>query len=223
MQELSDRLGSYDKKTLELLISRMERQAPPPHLADLSVVQLSETHGRERRHRFFTLEGYSNLVAREGLEQPSTRYTVEDLARAGYFMLERKMDFYETQDDLRAFYGRWGAGRINRPRIPASEAREIPQSGTTTQSVAAASRTSLKEQASTRADGARKRGRPPKEPRGSEKRPQKRAKIGLGENFPSKSNDRGTSFQFVAPDHGGGSEVPNQRHEPENTGSDVVG
>ncbi|KAL5495552.1 hypothetical protein ACEPAI_1015 [Sanghuangporus weigelae] len=225
LNELSDRLGSYDKKTLELLISRMERQPPPPHLADLSVVQLSETHGRERRHRFFIFEGYAKLVAREGLEQPSTRYSAEDLVKAGNFMQDLEDDFYETHDDLQTFYGRWSGGRTHRFRISASEGNEGSSSkmgGTSMQGDAATIRGSSKKSVNpVQADGTRKRGRPPKDPDASEKRARKRAKNESAEVISSESKDQSTSVEAVVFTSGGPG-VTNRKNKVGNIGSDVT-
>ncbi|KAL5535246.1 hypothetical protein ACEPAF_3340 [Sanghuangporus sanghuang] len=224
LNELSDRLGSYDKKTLELLISRMERQPPPPHLADLSVVQLSETHGRERRHRFFTFEGYFKLVAREGLEQPLTRYSAEDLAKAGNFMQDREGDFYETHDDLQAFYGKW-SGRTHRFRISVSEGNEGSPGktgGTSMQGDAATIRASSRKSVNpVRADGTRKRGRPPRDPDAAEKRAHKRAKNESAENIASEPKDQSTSVEAVV-STSGGPEVTKRKNEVGNIGSHVM-
>ncbi|KAL5534526.1 hypothetical protein ACEPAG_989 [Sanghuangporus baumii] len=225
LNELSDRLGSYDKKTLELLISRMERQPPPPHLADLSVVQLSETHGRERRHRFFTFEGYAKLVAREGLEQPQTWYSAEDLVKAGDFMQDREDEFYESHDDLQTFYGRWSGGRTHRFRISASEGNEGSPSkmgGTSMQGDAATIRASSKKSVNlVRADGTRKRGRPPKDPDAAEKRARKRAKNETAEGITSEQNDQSAFVEAVV-STSGGPEITNRKNEVGSIGSDVT-
>ncbi|KAH8120510.1 hypothetical protein DFH11DRAFT_1685786 [Phellopilus nigrolimitatus] len=186
LNELSDRLGSFDKRTLELLISRMERQAPPPHLADLSVIQVLEFHGRERRYRFFTLSGYSGLMAREGFEEPSGRYNSRDVAGAKGFLEVCEADFYETPDQLLLYLSKWGGKSTGRPRKPrdtttdGGNARKKPRTSQgLTEEDGKVNTTPRKKKEWVNPilpDGTRKRGRPVKDPEIAEKRRQRRRK-----------------------------------------------
>ncbi|EJD04259.1 uncharacterized protein FOMMEDRAFT_106841 [Fomitiporia mediterranea MF3/22] len=166
LSDLCDQLGSFDKRTLELLVSRMERQAPPPHLADLSIVQVLETHGRERRYRVFVLSAYSELVTREGFETPSTPYSLEDLSKAGGFLETNESDFYETRDDLRAFYKEWSGARVHRLSVfddGGGKAQKGAKNKLTEDGTGQSQRASKKKWTNPiLPDGTRKRGRPPK-------------------------------------------------------------
>ncbi|KAI5123716.1 hypothetical protein M0805_000310 [Coniferiporia weirii] len=189
LNELSDHLNSFDKRTLELLISRMERQAPPSHLADLCIIQVLETHGRERRYRFFTLSGYSELMAREGLQQPSSRYTSQDLAITRGFNEACGTDFYEICDDLAEHLSRWSGGSSGRPRkigdVAGACADEMKKSKKVKwvfieDGWAEAPRKKKEKNwiNPILPDGTRKRGRPVKDPELADRRRQKRTKKG---------------------------------------------
>ncbi|KZV74696.1 hypothetical protein PENSPDRAFT_741986 [Peniophora sp. CONT] len=98
-------LGNFDRRTLELILSRADRTAPPSHLADLRVAQMLETHGKERRYRFYTLAHYASIVEREGLDDSTGPYANAStvLEGAGGFAAFRREDFYENDRELRAY------------------------------------------------------------------------------------------------------------------------
>lgn len=59
-----------------------------------------ETHGRERRYRYFTVANYRKLVAQEELDKNCAGYTDIDLDNVGGF-LPISMDlFYDTENSL---------------------------------------------------------------------------------------------------------------------------
>lgn len=95
-QELSINLSSFDKRTLEIMLTRMEKNPPPSHLADLGTIYVAETHGRERRRRYFTVANYQALVTREGHE---TTVNV-DLSRTGGFSELHEKQFFNTLEEL---------------------------------------------------------------------------------------------------------------------------
>ncbi|EPQ61082.1 hypothetical protein GLOTRDRAFT_113540 [Gloeophyllum trabeum ATCC 11539] len=100
LNELSDTLGRFDKRTIELLMTRLEKYPPPAHIADLGVAELMETHGRERRHRYYTVAAYHALVARENLHDSTSRYTNFEFSSVGDFLPVDLSLFYENEAAL---------------------------------------------------------------------------------------------------------------------------
>jgi hypothetical protein len=84
-KELSKGLSKFDRRTIELLLTRAEKNQPPLHLSDLGIAELMETFGRERRHRYYTVAAFRALVAREGLDDSATRYANIDYSAIGGF------------------------------------------------------------------------------------------------------------------------------------------
>src|SRR5882762_10839899 len=99
-QELSNSLCKFDKRTIELLLTRAERNQPPSHLSDLGTAELMETFGRERRHRYYTVAAFRALVAREGLDDSATRYANIDYSEIGGFASISPGAFYEDEETL---------------------------------------------------------------------------------------------------------------------------
>ncbi|KAF8589533.1 hypothetical protein K439DRAFT_1332462 [Ramaria rubella] len=105
LNNISSRLGMFDKRTIELLLYRLERYPPPPHLADLATCDFIENHGRERRHRYYTLTGYLCFIRDERIDNVGlpTRYTVIDVSQSGGFYLQRPDLFYNDYAALITF------------------------------------------------------------------------------------------------------------------------
>jgi hypothetical protein len=59
-----------------------------------------ETHGRERRNRYFTIASYRTLVAQENLDQPTVSYSVVNLNEVGGFAAIAHSAFYEDETVL---------------------------------------------------------------------------------------------------------------------------
>jgi len=59
-----------------------------------------ETHGRERRHKYFTVANYRKLVAHEELDKNSAGYADIDLENVGGFLPVSAERFYDTDDAL---------------------------------------------------------------------------------------------------------------------------
>ncbi|EIW64510.1 uncharacterized protein TRAVEDRAFT_139409 [Trametes versicolor FP-101664 SS1] len=104
LNEISAALGDFDKRTVDLLLNRLEKDPPPAHLADLGVAQLAETHGRERRYKYYTVAHYRAIAEREGFED--NVYGAVDLAGVGGFLPVEADAFYEGEADLVAHIGR---------------------------------------------------------------------------------------------------------------------
>ncbi|TRM66006.1 hypothetical protein BD626DRAFT_613048 [Schizophyllum amplum] len=85
LTEISDSLNQFDKRTVELLLARAEKDPPPPHIGDLSIVSLMETAGRERRNRYYS---------------SSNQYTDEDFARVGEFAEFGADIIYDDEKEL---------------------------------------------------------------------------------------------------------------------------
>ncbi|KAJ7593112.1 hypothetical protein C8J56DRAFT_1013301 [Mycena floridula] len=102
--ELSRALGDFDRRTLELLLTRAEKYPSPAHLADLQVAGIMETAGRERRHRYFTVAGYQSLVSQENLDKASAGGHADvDVSGAGAFLAIEPALFYENEESLGTF------------------------------------------------------------------------------------------------------------------------
>jgi transcription factor C subunit 3 len=59
-----------------------------------------ETHGRERRHRYFTVANYRKLVAQEELDKNCAGYADIDLDNVGGFLPISTDLFYDTENSL---------------------------------------------------------------------------------------------------------------------------
>ena len=93
LNDISAALGDFDKRTIDLLLNRLAKDPPPPHLADLGVVQVGESHGRERRYKYYTVAHYRDLVDKEQLDDERFRDT--DQSAVGGFLLVEADAFYE--------------------------------------------------------------------------------------------------------------------------------
>jgi hypothetical protein len=92
-------LRNFDKRTIELLLARSERNVPPSHLLDLCIVGIMETSGRERRHRYYTLRHYRQFINEESLDNESSPCKDVDLNDVGGFSIVDPSAFYETEGD----------------------------------------------------------------------------------------------------------------------------
>ncbi|KAL0071703.1 hypothetical protein AAF712_000625 [Marasmius tenuissimus] len=101
--ELSTALDSFDKRTVELLLTRAEKVPPPSHLSDLGIAGLMETNGRERRYRYFTVSAYRTLVDRENLDKSTAGYSDADLSNYGNFLPVDASIFYDSEEALRSY------------------------------------------------------------------------------------------------------------------------
>ncbi|KAI5829674.1 hypothetical protein K523DRAFT_416530 [Schizophyllum commune Tattone D] len=100
LNDISDSLNQFDRRTVELLIARAEKDPPPAHIKDLSIVSLMETSGRERRNRYYTVSAYRTLLQSENLDQSSNPYTDADFARVGEFAEIDEDLFYDDEEEL---------------------------------------------------------------------------------------------------------------------------
>ncbi|KNZ79627.1 Transcription factor tau subunit sfc3 [Termitomyces sp. J132] len=103
LNELSVALCQFDKRTIELLLTRAEKFPPPPHLSDLGIAGLMETSGRERRHRYFTVASYRQLLAKEKLDNNSAGYSDVDFSNVGEFLPVNANLFYKDQNALHQY------------------------------------------------------------------------------------------------------------------------
>ncbi|KAG6837874.1 hypothetical protein H0H93_013027 [Arthromyces matolae] len=103
LNELSGALCQFDKRTIELLLSRAEKFPPPSHLSDLGIAGLMETSGRERRHRYFTVAAYRQLLAKENLDNTSAGYTDVDFTNVGGFLPVESKLFFKDEASLHQY------------------------------------------------------------------------------------------------------------------------
>ncbi|TFK36810.1 hypothetical protein BDQ12DRAFT_633054 [Crucibulum laeve] len=126
LNELSSALCQFDKRTIELLLTRADKYPPPSHLRDLGIAGLMETSGRERRHRYYTIAAYRSLVAREQLNKSSAGYGDIDLDNVGGFCPLDRSVFYDDEAILFNYQdvfkdkskAKSGKGRKNPPKNP---------------------------------------------------------------------------------------------------------
>ncbi|KAI0374486.1 hypothetical protein BV20DRAFT_961659 [Pilatotrama ljubarskyi] len=98
LNEISAALGDFDRRTVDLLLNRLEKDPPPAHLADLGIAQLAESHGRERRYKYHTVAHYLALADKEGFED--RRYRDVDMSSVGGFLPVEAGAFYEDEEQL---------------------------------------------------------------------------------------------------------------------------
>jgi hypothetical protein len=96
-KDLSASLTEFDKRTVELLLSRLIRDPPPSHLADLRITEVMEQHGRERRHRYFTFAAYRKAFPQD------PHYSNIDISQSGGFQPVDPSNFYKDQASLDAY------------------------------------------------------------------------------------------------------------------------
>ncbi|RPD63262.1 hypothetical protein L227DRAFT_544094 [Lentinus tigrinus ALCF2SS1-6] len=104
LNELSAALEDFDKRTVDLLLNRLEKDPPPAHLADLGIAQLSVTDGRERHYNYYTLANYLIVAEKEQIEDD--KYRDVDMSAVGGFYPVGAYAFYETDAQLVQHIGR---------------------------------------------------------------------------------------------------------------------
>ncbi|KAG2370198.1 hypothetical protein BDR07DRAFT_1386752 [Suillus spraguei] len=137
LQEICSALGNFDKRTIELLLTRAAKSRPPTHLSDLGTADFMESFGRERRHRYYTLAAYTTVMASEKLEDTTMSYVDIDLSKAGDFAVFHEAMFYDNDETLHYYEDtfkdkegtkvRAGAKKRKRPETEDDEAVEAPE------------------------------------------------------------------------------------------------
>ena len=94
-QDISVALCNFDKRIIELLLARADKTTPPSHLSDLGIVSLMETSGRERRHRYYTVTSYHQLIVREDLDLETAGGAHVNFESVGEFKNVNSTLFYE--------------------------------------------------------------------------------------------------------------------------------
>ncbi|KAI0344000.1 hypothetical protein BDW22DRAFT_1355246 [Trametopsis cervina] len=107
LNELSQALCSFDRRTMDHQLNRLKETPLPPHLRDLGIVQLAETYGREHRYKYFTSYNYQKVIEREELEAP---YPVGFFGDIGGFMVVEDDQFYENEEELEKFVDDYRVG-----------------------------------------------------------------------------------------------------------------
>ncbi|KAG1889373.1 hypothetical protein F4604DRAFT_1877037 [Suillus subluteus] len=100
LHEICSALGNFDKRTIELLLTRAAKSRPPAHLSDLGTADFMESFGRERRHRYYTLAAYTTVMASEKLGDTTTSYVDIDVSKAGDFAVFHEAMFYDDDETL---------------------------------------------------------------------------------------------------------------------------
>ncbi|KAI0706049.1 hypothetical protein BC835DRAFT_1311874 [Cytidiella melzeri] len=97
LNQLCQMLGSFDKRAVDHQLNRLKDAPLPGHIRDLGIIQVTETYGRERRYKYFTLQNYLKVVEREKLE---AQYPEGFLDAAGGFLPVEAGQFYTTSAEL---------------------------------------------------------------------------------------------------------------------------
>ncbi|OAX37287.1 hypothetical protein K503DRAFT_866963 [Rhizopogon vinicolor AM-OR11-026] len=100
LHEICGALGNFDKRTIELLLTRASKNRPPAHISDFGTVDFMESFGRERRHRYYTLAAYKTVMASENLEDTTTSDADIDLSKVGDFSVFNEAMFYDDDEKL---------------------------------------------------------------------------------------------------------------------------
>ncbi|GAA5989786.1 hypothetical protein JCM10908_002322 [Rhodotorula pacifica] len=86
--EISSALGNFSMRFIEAILQRLGRYTLPPHLADYTIYSLSETVGRLKHTRWFSLVGYLSYRRARGFpdEAQEERWkAIEEQGRLGKF------------------------------------------------------------------------------------------------------------------------------------------
>ncbi|KAI6123877.1 hypothetical protein EDD16DRAFT_611973 [Pisolithus croceorrhizus] len=121
LQEICTSLGNFDKRTIELLLTRAARALPPSHLRDLGTVDVMETYGRERRHRYFTNATYSAVLTSENLQDASAPRNEVDSSHVGGFAEWDPGVFYGSDADFVSSV----TSDLKRAKVPEDDGSEI--------------------------------------------------------------------------------------------------
>jgi hypothetical protein len=150
----------------------MDKAPPPTHLSDLRIVQLMETHGRERRWRYFTFASYREIIANEKLDDQDGPYSLVDFSNVGNFAPYVAEDFYSDVAEFNRFtdYAFSKTGKeegIGKEAARKRAKRATPRTGISDPTVSGKKRKRGEAGLDTLADGdnghtPRKRGRPRK-------------------------------------------------------------
>lgn len=100
-QDLCANLCNFDKRTVELLLSRLVKYPPPSHLADIGIAQVQETFGRERRFRYYTVTSFRAIIEREKLQDQDV-YSSIDFSNVGGFAPLSEDMFWEKEEERNA-------------------------------------------------------------------------------------------------------------------------
>ncbi len=98
-------------------MTRAEKHPPPPPLADLRIISVMESSGRERRHRYYTFSAYRALVDDEKLDKKSAGLADFDQSQTGGFLPMNPNQFYDTSQALKRYHDIFEAEtKSGRPR-----------------------------------------------------------------------------------------------------------
>ncbi|KAK9894403.1 hypothetical protein P389DRAFT_197696 [Cystobasidium minutum MCA 4210] len=100
IREVQAGLGDVGIRSLETLLTRKEKGFEPPHLCDYRIHSVYETHGREKRLRYFTTAGYHERCRLDGIGDIANMndFTHPDLA-GGFAVLDTS-DFYSNPEEF---------------------------------------------------------------------------------------------------------------------------
>ncbi|EJD42971.1 hypothetical protein AURDEDRAFT_185760 [Auricularia subglabra TFB-10046 SS5] len=119
LREIRGRMGDYDRRTLELMLSRLSESRPPPHLADIGVKTVIESFGRERRYRYYTTRAYATIMSTEQIQQPTSDHVPADAdSDLPEFSPASAEEFYQDQDALGAFVREHASSNALKPGKP---------------------------------------------------------------------------------------------------------
>ncbi|KAG9019172.1 hypothetical protein FRB90_005745 [Tulasnella sp. 427] len=90
-----------DRRTLDHMITKLLRDANPPHLGDLAIVQMRESLKREHRHKYYAVQHYAAMIEEMGTAPPAkTKLPQLDQTAIGGWGSFAEEDFYQSESDL---------------------------------------------------------------------------------------------------------------------------
>ncbi|KAG9123889.1 hypothetical protein FRC07_013608, partial [Ceratobasidium sp. 392] len=95
LAEISKNLHNFDVRSVTNLIARFSAGQPPTHLTHRALIITTETFGRERRQRVYTLTAYRKMTEQEGLED----HSVLDPKDSGTWALFEPEDFLADEEE----------------------------------------------------------------------------------------------------------------------------
>ncbi|KIO22744.1 hypothetical protein M407DRAFT_216113 [Tulasnella calospora MUT 4182] len=99
--DIAARLGNLDRRTLDHMITKLLRDVNPPHLADLTILQMRESLKREHRHKYYTVQHYGTMLEEMGAPPPakSSLPDTDESAIGGWGSFTEDA-FYQNETDL---------------------------------------------------------------------------------------------------------------------------
>jgi oxalate---CoA ligase len=122
LQDISQSLGFFDRRTIEQMLTRLCSRVPPRHLADLHPVTVMETIGKMRRQRYFILQHYRQMLQEQNLSDERLDWIhMDDI---GKFANVDESTFWKTQDDIDNHLNEFQANKVKKTSSSPTKSRK---------------------------------------------------------------------------------------------------